>query len=50
VRVLIVDDHEVVRRGVRSLVETRSDIEVVGEAGDGLDGVEQAKVLKPDVG
>ncbi|MGA2694488.1 MAG: response regulator [Terriglobales bacterium] len=48
-RVLIVDDHEVVRRGVRSLVETRSDIEVVGEAGDGLDGVEQAKVLKPDV-
>jgi PAS domain S-box-containing protein len=49
VRVLIVDDHEVVRRGVRSLVETRSDIRVVGEAGDGIDGVEQAKALKPDV-
>jgi len=49
VRVLIVDDHEVVRRGVRSLVETRRDISVVGEAGDGLEGVEQARALKPDV-
>ncbi len=48
-RVLIVDDHEVVRRGVRSLVETRRDISVVGEAGDGLEGVEQARALKPDV-
>lgn len=48
-RVLIVDDHEVVRRGVRSLVETRPDISVIGEAGDGLEGVEQAKALKPDV-
>lgn len=49
VRVLIVDDHEVVRRGVRSLLETRPDMQVIGEAGDGLDGVEQAKRLKPDV-
>ena len=49
VRVLIVDDHEVVRRGVRSLLETRPDMQVIGEAGDGLDGVLQAKTLKPDV-
>lgn len=48
-RVLIVDDHEVVRRGVRSLLETRPDMQVIGEAGDGLDGVLQAKTLKPDV-
>jgi PAS domain S-box-containing protein len=49
VRVLIVDDHEVVRRGVRALLETRPDTQVIGEAGDGLDGVLQAKTLKPDV-
>ncbi len=48
-RVLIVDDHEVVRRGVRSLLETRPDMQVIGEAGDGLDGVLQAKTLKPDI-
>jgi PAS domain S-box-containing protein len=48
-RILIVDDHEVVRRGVRSLLERRADIEVCGEAVDGRDGVEQAKKLKPDV-
>jgi PAS domain S-box-containing protein len=48
-RVLIVDDHEVVRRGVRSLLEARADFDVCGEAVDGQDGVEKARQLKPDV-
>lgn len=48
-RILIVDDHEVVRRGVRSLLERRGDIEVCGEATDGREGIEKAKSLKPDV-
>jgi len=48
-RVLIVDDHEVVRRGVRSLLEARPDFDVCGEAVDGQDGVEKARQLKPDV-
>jgi len=49
IRVLLVDDHEVVRRGVRSLLAARTDFEVCGEAVDGQDGVEKAKLLKPDV-
>ena len=48
-RVLIVDDHEVVRRGVRSLLAARTGFEVCGEAVDGQDGVEKAQELKPDV-
>jgi PAS domain S-box-containing protein len=44
-----VDDHELVRRGVRSLLAARSDFEVCGEAVDGLDGVDKARKLKPDV-
>ena len=49
IRVLIVDDHQVVRRGLRTFLELQDDIEVVGEAGDGLAGVEQASRLEPDV-
>ena len=49
VRVLIVDDHEIVRRGVRSLLVSQVNCEVCGEAVDGLDAVEKAKKLKPDV-
>ncbi|HXM95930.1 MAG TPA: PAS domain S-box protein [Candidatus Dormibacteraeota bacterium] len=48
-RVLIVDDHEVVRQGVRSLLLSRGHLEVCGEAVDGQDAVEKAKQLKPDV-
>src|SRR5256885_7923274 len=48
-RVLIVDDHEVVRKGVRSLLLTRPDLDVCGEAVDGRDAVEKAAQLKPDV-
>jgi PAS domain S-box-containing protein len=49
VRILIADDHEVVRRGVRSLLGSRADWEVCGEAVDGRDAVQKAKELKPDV-
>ena len=46
---LIVDDHEVVRRGVRSLLLTQRDFDVCGEAVDGLDAIEKAKMLLPDL-
>jgi PAS domain S-box-containing protein len=49
VRILIADDHEVVRRGVRSLLESRKEWDICGEAVDGRDAVKKAKELKPDV-
>ncbi len=49
IRVLIVDDHQVVRAGVRALLERNSEIEVCGEAIDGRDAVIKAKDLLPDV-
>ena len=49
IRVLLVDDHGVVRRGLRGYLELLDDIEVVGEAENGLRGVELAAELKPDV-
>ncbi|GAA2236506.1 response regulator transcription factor [Streptomyces amakusaensis] len=49
IRVLLVDDHQVVRRGLRTFLEVQGDIEVVGEAGDGAEGVARAEELKPDV-
>jgi len=48
-RILIVDDHAVVRRGVRSLLESRDGWEVCGEATTGRDAVEQSRRLRPDV-
>ncbi len=48
-RVLIVDDHEVVRRGVRSLILSQSNYEVCGEAVDGQDALKKAHQLHPDV-
>ena len=48
-RILVADDHELVRRGVRSLLETRSDFEVCGESTDGRDAIEQAQRLRPDL-
>jgi NarL family two-component system response regulator LiaR len=47
--VLIVDDHQVVRRGLRTFLDLNDDMEVVGEAQDGLEGVELAARLEPDV-
>lgn len=49
VRVFIADDHEVVRRGIRAILESQSGIEVVGEASDGAAAAEQAVSEKPDV-
>jgi DNA-binding NarL/FixJ family response regulator len=49
IRVLLVDDHGVVRRGLRGYLELLDDIEVVGEAENGLRGVEQSAALAPDV-
>jgi two-component system response regulator NreC len=48
-RVLIVDDHSVVRAGVRLLLEREEDMEPVGEAGDARQALEMAQRLKPDV-
>ena len=48
-RVLIVDDHAVVRTGLRLLLDAEKDIEVVGEAGSVRDAVFEARVAKPDV-
>ena len=48
-RILVVDDHAVVRRGVRSLLETKEGWEVCGEATTGRDAVEQSRRLRPDV-
>ena len=49
VRILIVDDHELVRRGLRSILVTRPEWEICGEAADGSDAIEKARELKPDV-
>jgi two-component system, NarL family, response regulator LiaR len=49
IRVLIVDDHAVVREGLRSFLELQEGIEVVGEAADGAEAVEEAVRLGPDV-
>ena len=48
-RILIVDDHEIVRRGVRSLLAAEPDFEVCGEGLDGRHAIEKAKLLRPDV-
>ena len=49
IRVLIVDDHIVVRKGIRALLATESDIQVVGEAENGLEAIAEAETLQPDV-
>lgn len=49
IRVVLAEDHEVVRKGLRSLLEKEPDFKVVGEAGGGRKAVELAEKLKPDV-
>jgi len=48
-RILLADDHEIVRRGLRALLEKREGWEVCGEASDGREAVEKASELKPDI-
>jgi DNA-binding NarL/FixJ family response regulator len=48
-RILLVDDHAVVREGLKRLIAEQSDIEVVGEAADGHEAIEHVKTLRPDV-
>ena len=49
IRILIADDHAVVRHGLRALIATEPDLELVGEATDGVEAVEQTARLHPDV-
>lgn len=48
-KVLLVDDHKLFRSGVKALLARQPDLEVVGEAADGIDGVKQARQLNPDI-
>jgi len=49
IKILLVDDHSVVRSGLRSIFKTNKDFTVIGEASNGIDGVRMASRLKPDV-
>ena len=49
IRVLMVDDHAILREGLRALLSYYDDVEVVGEAQDGAEGLERVKELQPDV-
>ena len=49
IRILLADDHKMVRQGFRLILASQDDMDVVGETGDGRDAVELAKTLKPNV-
>jgi NarL family two-component system response regulator LiaR len=49
IRILIADDHAVVRHGLRALITTEADLELIGEASDGVEAIELTSKLKPDV-
>lgn len=49
IRVLIADDHSIVRKGIRAVLAVEEDIVVIGEAGDGQQAINQAEKLRPDV-
>lgn len=49
IRVLVVDDHAILRDGIRSILESQEDIIVIGEASDGLEAIEYAGKLLPDI-
>lgn len=48
-RVVIAEDHKILREGLKSLLDSSEDLEVVGEAGDGLEAVRQVEKLRPDL-
>ncbi len=49
IKIMLADDHQIVKDGLRALLEKRDNFEIVGEAGDGTEAVKLAKELKPDV-
>ena len=49
IRILIADDHAIVREGLRTLIASEPGMELVGEAADGVDAVSKARALQPDV-
>jgi NarL family two-component system response regulator LiaR len=49
IRVLVVDDHAILRDGIRSILESQDDIIVIGEASDGVEALEYVKRLMPDI-
>ncbi len=49
IKILLADDHAVLRTGLRLLINSQSDMEVIGEVGDGLEALDEARRLKPDV-
>src|SRR5919109_4787762 len=49
IRILLADDHAMVRKGFRLILETQPDMEIVGEAGNGREAVDLAESLRPDV-
>ena len=49
IRLLIVDDHAVVRKGIQNLLEDETNIDIVGEASDGIEAMERVKLLKPTI-
>ena len=49
INIVLADDHVLVRNGIKAMLETESDISVVGEAGDGNEALESAKMYKPDI-
>ena len=49
IRILVVDDHALVREGLTSLLKKQADFKVVGEAGDGVEAIQLAETLEPDI-
>jgi DNA-binding NarL/FixJ family response regulator len=49
ITVLLVDDHPLMRKGIRSILEEHGDIQIVGEASNGLEAVQYAQSLKPEI-